>query len=292
VALTAESDRYTTHAWADLGIDSRTFDLAVPAAPVTVQDFVVLDTGPRIVENYDCQRNPPILAVADSRAAEGNAGPAARNLRVDLSEPAGAPVTFDLYTGPGTASAGSDYTPTAAVGLSIAAGNTSLTVPVDVVGDSVPEADESFTLNIDNAAGASVGDGQGQVVIANDDLPQLVIGDASVVEGASGQVTIAFPITLSRSIAAPVTFTVSTANGSAQAGSDYVARAQARLMDPGRTRLWFEVQVNGDAAIEPDESFSVQVGSVVGAILADGNATGLIVNDDAAATLRKRNRLR
>ncbi|HEU0152248.1 MAG TPA: hypothetical protein VFQ84_02755 [Arenimonas sp.] len=57
VALTAESDRFTDHTWASLGITSRVFDQAVPAAPVRAQDFQVLDTGPRIVETYDCVRN-------------------------------------------------------------------------------------------------------------------------------------------------------------------------------------------------------------------------------------------
>lgn len=57
IALTAESDRYTTHRWADLGINSRVFDQAVPGAPVRVQDFEVMNTGPQIVETYDCVRN-------------------------------------------------------------------------------------------------------------------------------------------------------------------------------------------------------------------------------------------
>ena len=285
VALTAESDRFTAHTWAELGIDSRTFDLAVPAAPVGVQDFEVLDTGARIVEDYDCQRNPPILAVRDSIAPEGNA-PGLRNVQVELSEPVAAPVGFDMFTRPGTAST-RDYTDSAAIGLAIAAGNTSLAVPVAILGETVPEADEVFTLEVANAVGASIGDGQGRVVLVNDDLPELRIGDASVVEGNAGQVTIAFPVTLSRAVAAPVGFDVSTANGSAQAGVDFVARAQSRLIDPGRTRTWFEVQVNGDAAIEPDELFTAQVANVVGAVLADGSASGTIANDDAAA-LRKR----
>jgi len=60
VALTAESDRYTTHSWSSLGITSRVFDLAVPAQPVRAQDFVVMDTGPRIVETYQCVRNADV----------------------------------------------------------------------------------------------------------------------------------------------------------------------------------------------------------------------------------------
>jgi serine/threonine-protein kinase len=56
VALTAESDLFTTTSWSDLGIDSRVFDLTPGATPVTIGHFDVVDTGPRIAETYDCVR--------------------------------------------------------------------------------------------------------------------------------------------------------------------------------------------------------------------------------------------
>jgi len=58
IALTAETDLYTTHKWPELGIDSRVFDLSVSSAVVPVQDFAVIDTGARIIETCDCVRNP------------------------------------------------------------------------------------------------------------------------------------------------------------------------------------------------------------------------------------------
>ncbi len=54
VALTAESDRYTTNTWASVGVNSRTFDLTAGATKVQVSDFQIIDTGPRIAETYDC----------------------------------------------------------------------------------------------------------------------------------------------------------------------------------------------------------------------------------------------
>nr|MCU0305485.1 hypothetical protein [Thermoanaerobaculales bacterium] len=56
VALTAESDLFTTTSWADLGIHSRIFDQTAGATDVAITDFAVLDTGPRIAETYDCVR--------------------------------------------------------------------------------------------------------------------------------------------------------------------------------------------------------------------------------------------
>ena len=52
IALTAESDYYTTAKWADLGIDSNVFYRG--GRMVKVSDFEVLDTGPRIAETYNC----------------------------------------------------------------------------------------------------------------------------------------------------------------------------------------------------------------------------------------------
>ncbi|WP_291185306.1 hypothetical protein [Dokdonella sp.] len=56
IALTGESDRYTTAKWAALGIDEQVFVDGTPAPRVT--DFEVVETGPRHVVTYDCVRNP------------------------------------------------------------------------------------------------------------------------------------------------------------------------------------------------------------------------------------------
>ena len=65
IALTAEDDVYTTTKWDDLGVDSRIFDLTPGALDVTVSDFQVLDTGPRIAETYECVRTDADRIFAD-----------------------------------------------------------------------------------------------------------------------------------------------------------------------------------------------------------------------------------
>ena len=290
IALTAESDFYTTHKWAELGIDSRAFDLAVPAAALKVQDFGVLDTGPRIIETYDCQRNPPILAVDDAATSEGQSGSKPLAFQVRMSEPAAAPVNFDYYTDNGTAAAGSDYQSAAAIAAAIPAGQTSASIPVTVYGDTTPEANETFALNLANPSGASIGDAQARGRIDNDDLPTLSVSDASVVEGNSGTVTASFRLQLSAPSPNPVSFDIGTSNGTASAGSDYVARNQSRIIDPGRTSAVFEVAVNGDALVEADESFNVTLANAVGATIADGTGVGSISNDDAPALSTSRSK--
>lgn len=56
VALTAEDDRFNTAKWATLGITAQTFYSGSTGLDVSVSDFAVIDTGPRIAETYDCVR--------------------------------------------------------------------------------------------------------------------------------------------------------------------------------------------------------------------------------------------
>ncbi len=110
----------------------------------------------------------------------------------------------------------------------------------------------------------------------------LSIGDASVTEGVNGTAAMTFTISLSRASTAAVSYNIATANGTATAGSDYVARSLAgEIITAGQTSRTFVVTVNGDAQREPNEAFTVTLSGVTGASLADGQATGTIVSDDA-----------
>ena len=55
IALTAQSDRFTTATWAGLGIDSYSL------ADFAVTDFEMINTGSTIALTYDCERSHPIL---------------------------------------------------------------------------------------------------------------------------------------------------------------------------------------------------------------------------------------
>jgi uncharacterized repeat protein (TIGR01451 family) len=112
----------------------------------------------------------------------------------------------------------------------------------------------------------------------------LSIADVSVAEGDGGLAPATFTITLSGP-AGPggVQFTVTPSDGTALAGSDYTATATPLSIAPGGTSATYQVQIVGDFAPEPDETFVVTVHDVVGATLGDGQATGTIRNDDVPA---------
>lgn len=116
-------------------------------------------------------------------------------------------------------------------------------------------------------------------------VPGLSINDVSKPEGHSG--TTVFNFTVSLSSPAPaggVTFDIATADGTATvADSDYVARALVgAFIAEGDSSYTFDVNVNGDTTVEPNETFFVNVSNVVAASInvIDGQGQGTIVNDD------------
>ena len=110
----------------------------------------------------------------------------------------------------------------------------------------------------------------------------LSVSDASVTEGNSGAMIASFTVTISTAAHGGVTFDIATADGTGTTNdADYVARALAAVVvPPGQTSFSFDVTVNGDTTVEPDETFAVHVTGVSGALVVDGDAVGTIVNDD------------
>jgi predicted extracellular nuclease len=232
----------------------------------------------------------PSLSINDVALAEGDSGTTTATFTVSLSQPAGpGGVSFDIGTGDGTATAGSDYVALALTGQSIAAGDSSATFAVTINGDGTVETNETFFVNVTNVTGANVGDAQGLGTIINDDAaasPDLTIADVSLFEGNSGTSTARFTVSLATPApAGGVSFDIATADGTATAGSDYVAGAlTAQTIPAGSASFDFDVTINGDSDLEADETFTVAVSNVTGATVLDGSATGTVRNDDVALT--------
>jgi hypothetical protein len=114
--------------------------------------------------------------------------------------------------------------------------------------------------------------------------PTLSIADISQPEGNSATTPFEFAVTRTGNTSQQVSVDVSTADGSANAGSDYIAMQLTTLTFlPGETEITVNVTVNGDTNSEGNEYFVVNLSNPVGATITDGQAVGTIVNDDAAA---------
>jgi subtilisin family serine protease/ribosomal protein L35AE/L33A len=333
----------------------------------------------------------PTLTIGDVSVTEGNSGTTTATFTVTLSPVNNSQtVTVNYATANGSAStADNDYVAASGT-LTFAPSASSQSISVTVNGDTTPEANESFAVNLTGATNAILGDGQAIGTILNDDAAAgpsvtvttptvapggtitfnvangpanprdwvaiaassaadtakldwvylngsktppasgmsnaslqfvapstpgtynlrlfandtyqklatsgdltvgstssgstLSIGDVTVTEGNSGATTATFTVSLSpANTSQTVTVAYATANGTATAGSDYTAASGTLTFAPSVTTQTISVPVSGDTAIESNETFTVNLSSPVNATIADGQAAGTIVNDDAAA---------
>jgi hypothetical protein len=124
----------------------------------------------------------------------------------------------------------------------------------------------------------------------------LVIDDATMFEGDpvlqpyNGVHTLKFNVRLSTP--APVGgvhFDISTRDGTALASSDYEAKSETAVVIPeGQASYAFEVAINSDTVVEPDEAFFVEVSNVAGMAVLDPIAEGHILNEDPRAIISGR----
>lgn len=180
--------------------------------------------------------------------------------------------------------------------VNFAAGQSSATVTVNVAGDAVVEPDEAFRVTLANPSGATLAAASANGVIVNDDggappPPSLTIGPASLAqnEGNSGSTAFVFTVTRSGDLsgATSANWTVAGSGASPASGADFaggVAPSGQVAFAAGQSSATITVNVAGDAAVEANESFSVALSNVQGGVIGTGSATGVITNDDAAAS--------
>ena len=218
--------------------------------------------------------------------AEGAAGGGTvANFTITLSASLPTATSVNVTTVNGTAIAGQDYVATSLT-LVFNPGVTSLQVSVPLIGDSITEPTEMFSLMLSNPVGATLGNATATATILDDDigqpqpLPRISISDASITEGDTGTSSLVFTVTLSAPSASTVTVTATSSDGPAMAGSDYVAGTSLITFTPGMTTATFISTINGDTMNESDETFNVTLSGAVNATILDGMAIGTILNDD------------
>lgn len=231
------------------------------------------------IDDFSITANPgggpvtPNLSINDVTLAEGNSGTTTFTFTVSLSAPAGAGgVTFDIATADGTAtSAGNDYVARSLTGQTIAAGNSSYTFDVTVNGDTTPEPNETFFVNVTNVTGANVTDGQGQGTINNDDV---TITNINQIQGSGALSPLAGQSVSTRGIVTAIT------------SSGFFMQSQTSDVDadPNTSEGMFvftNTAPPGSAAI----GNLVQVTGTVTEFLSSGNPTGLSLTEITSPTV-------
>jgi large repetitive protein len=233
--------------------------------------------------------------IGDVAVLEGMSGTTTASFNVRLSSPPGVGqnVSVKYATANGTATSGSDYVAVPITTLPFGVGESSKTVTVAINGDMAAEGNETFLVKLSDAVGVVLADKSATGTILNDEGSQglssttLYVSDAAVLEGTSGTTTASFTVSVS-SAPAPgqsVTVKYTTGNGSAASGSDYMSVPLTTLtFAAGEWVKTVVVTVNGDTLAEGNETFVVKLSNAVGAVIADNQAMGTIIDEEGMIT--------
>ena len=225
----------------------------------------------------------PILNITGGAAIEGSFGQDQLiTYELTLDEPASTDVTIDYAARAGTAGVDTDFDALTTT-LTSPVGATSAQIVVRTNAEVIAETDESVLVDFFNLDGADFANGQEivtvQSVILDDDgtgLDRAVfVGDATIIEGDNGAMTAEFEVRLSQASDSAISINYQTEDGSAIAGSDYVATSGVLNFAPGQTSQTVSVPVNGDTSVEGLEQFSLVVEQA-------GRSNPLFVSDDLA----------
>jgi Calx-beta domain/Bacterial Ig domain/Bacterial Ig-like domain/RTX calcium-binding nonapeptide repeat (4 copies) len=234
----------------------------------------------RIIANDASNVATPVITIEPTVANE-SAGYV--DIIVKLSAPTSQQVTVpvsDVYFGLGYQDYIYNYVDTSLV---FAPGETSKTVRVGLVDDTTDEGPGFFLMRLGTPVNATVGTPVTAIVIAASDGVSASLPSASVqnivVDEKAGVAK--FVVTLDVPSTETLYFNYSTVNGSATAGSDYVARSGIVSLLPGETAATILVPIIDDTVNEGDETFTLALSAPVGAGLAQGSATARIVANDA-----------
>jgi len=233
---------------------------------------------------------PERIRIVDAQMSEGNSGFHDLGFLIQLSRPATSPVTVNFATSNGPATLNDFVSETGM--LTFAKGQSSKIIKVPIVGDTFPESNEAFFVDLSSPTGASLAHSRGMGVILNDDFPKnpvsapgISIDSVSMNEGNAGITSAVFHVTLSKAPKQTVLVAYSTGDGTATGGSDYQIVSGVLSFVPGQTLQTISVPIIGDTVVEPDETFTVNLTAAALADIATPRGTGTILNDDVPTGL-------
>lgn len=216
---------------------------------------------------FDDDSSPPVVSVEGGAAEEGGYV----TFKVELSAPSTSDVTVDYETLAGTAISDTDFNATSGT-VTFEAGETTKFVSIYTYQNLTPaEPDETFFLRLLDPVGAAFGPGdkapQATQWILDEDpgtekraltVTGVTADEAS--QGTAGQAT--FTIAISRALDTDLTLTYATKDGTAKAGSDYVAASGSVTIHAGATEAQVTVDLLSDTSAEKAETFTLSVSGI------------------------------
>jgi hypothetical protein len=227
----------------------------------------------------------PMMLVENTSVMEGPQGTTTEALfKVRLLSVSALEVSVDYRTTEDRAMPGSDYVEKTGQ-LIFQPGETEKILPVTVIGDNVYEGDEKFILFISHPVNAYIAESVGYCTILEDDQPRLMF--ASPVYEGSENASTPYVITVTREgdPGPPLSVDYATMDGTASQRTDYFVNAGTLTFAPGETSKTFNVMLQDDLYLEPDESFSLMFSNPTGgAVLGSPSVALFVIHENDTGT--------
>ena len=172
-----------------------------------------------------------------------------------------------------------DYTATSGT-ATIAAGQTSTTVNVPVLYDSVYSPSRTLDLNFSSPTNVTLATTQVIGTINDQTKPSISSANASVNQPPVGNTTV-LPFTIQLStpstLATTVSYTTANIAGGAVAGVDYTATSGTATIAAGQTSTIVDIPILYDGTYNPNLAFDLDLSNPSNATLATTTVIGTIV---------------
>ncbi len=224
--------------------------------------------------------NYPTFSVSDVTIQE-NEGMA--SIQVSLSNPSSEDTIFEIMTVNGSAVSPVDYTPVNETGIVLVAGLTSFTYSIPIVSDTAVEVTEEFSVNVIATSGnTSNYFDAGTIIIIDDDISTMSIGDVTVSENAGSAIV---PVSIDNTNPVETTIQITTVDNSATDPDDYTSTTVTATIPAFQSLVNVSIPISDDNLSEPTEDFTVN-GIVTSGNTSNISDSGTItITDDDPITL-------
>ena len=265
----------------DVGIEALehfTLNLFSASANATIADAFAIAS---IVDN-DGPAGTPAASITDAVVNEDNQ---TITVTVILNKPSTGNISFTVAGQDATANTNSDVRALTALGkMSFAPGETAKTVTFGLVKETTSESAEVFDVVLTAPVGATIADGRSHIIIAPNDgatAAAPVINVANVV-AAENKGYLEFVVTLSAPSTSTVSVSYNNTNGTAN-GLDYSALSGTLRFAPGEVVKVVRMPLLDDAAVEAQETFTLNLFSATNATIGNASATARIIDNESPA---------
>jgi len=251
-------------------------------------DYNYTTSGASSLIRWVFDQTPPKITISDVSVLEGHTGTTRVPFSVTLDKAFTSNVIIKYLLADQTALSASDYQNISGI-ITFSPGTTLQTIQVTVIGDTILENNETFSLRLRDPINATFTRSAAIGTIINDDTPpRITISDTSVTEGNMANTLARFLVSLDSPSGRTTIVNFSTQDQSALSGADYQGTSGQVTFTSGTTVQTIQIPVIGDTLFERNETFllRLRLDNLLNATFTRSVAIGTIFNNDPPPLIR------